>query len=149
MATMVDRVQRDRPHVVDGKTVDTKRATLKGVSFFIYFFNAVQSFEPNLLWKCYYQIALDAYALSFFICNGILQEESTAACIRKIFVGGIKDSTTESTLRSYFSNFGVVEIVECPVDQKTKKKRGFAYVTFNDADPVDKVSCEYLSRAFI
>uniref|UniRef100_A0A2I3TRA6 RRM domain-containing protein n=1 Tax=Pan troglodytes TaxID=9598 RepID=A0A2I3TRA6_PANTR len=47
--------------------------------------------------------------------------------VKKIFVGGIKEDTEEHHLRDYFEQFGKME------------KRGFAFVTFDDHDSVDKI----------
>ena len=62
--------------------------------------------------------------------------------VKKIFVGGLKDSTDESILSEYFSQFGLVDHVDLIEDRQTKRLRGFAYVSFNDYDPVDKAVCE-------
>lgn len=61
------------------------------------------------------------------------------ASIKKIFVGGIKDDTEESHLKGYFSKFGDIELIEVLEDRETRKKRGFAFVTFADHDTVDKI----------
>jgi RNA recognition motif-containing protein len=58
----------------------------------------------------------------------------------RIFVGGLKSTTEESTVREYFSKFGEVLKIDIPEDNSTHKRRGFCYVTFSDHDPVDKVS---------
>lgn len=42
----------------------------------------------------------------------------------------------------YFSQFGYVDNVEVLEDKETKRRRGFAYVTFTDSDPVDKAICK-------
>lgn len=60
------------------------------------------------------------------------------ATVKKIFVGGIKEDTTEPMLREYFQKYGTVELVEVMEDREGKK-RGFAFVTFADYDPVDKI----------
>ena len=59
--------------------------------------------------------------------------------IKKVFVGGIKDDTTEEHLMEYFSKFGSVESVDIITDKETKKKRGFGFVSFDDYDPVDQI----------
>lgn len=59
--------------------------------------------------------------------------------VKKVFVGGIKGEMTEDDLRGYFAEFGTVMEVEIPVDKTTSKQRGFAFVTFDDFDPVDKL----------
>jgi len=61
------------------------------------------------------------------------------ASIKKIFVGGIKDDTEESHLKDHFSKYGDIEIIEVLEDRETRKKRGFAFVTFSDHDTVDKI----------
>ncbi|XP_053558753.1 DAZ-associated protein 1 isoform X3 [Bombina bombina] len=59
--------------------------------------------------------------------------------IGKLFVGGLDWSTTQETLRSYFSKYG--EVVDCVImkDKTTNQSRGFGFVKFNDPDCVDKV----------
>jgi len=95
--SMVDVAQDSRPHVVDGREVDTKRAVPRGDHIT----------ENQLVTK-------------------------------KIFVGGLKDSTAEEGLSEYFSRFGKVDQVDMIEDKSTNRRRGFAYVTFSDYDPVDK-----------
>jgi RNA-binding protein Musashi len=58
----------------------------------------------------------------------------------KIFIGGLSWQTSFETLKEFFeSNFG--EVTECHImkDQVTKKSRGFGFVTFKEAETVDKV----------
>nr|XP_044988133.1 heterogeneous nuclear ribonucleoprotein A1-like [Jaculus jaculus] len=59
--------------------------------------------------------------------------------VRKIFVGGIKEDTEEHHLRDYFARYGRVEVIEILTDRGSGKKRGFAFVTFDDPDSVDKI----------
>jgi len=61
------------------------------------------------------------------------------ATVKKIFLGGIKDDTEDYHIREYFSKFGEIELIEVMEDRETKKKRGFAFVTFSDHDAVDKI----------
>lgn len=57
----------------------------------------------------------------------------------KIFVGGLSWQTTPESLRNYFLQYGPIK--ECMVmkDPVTKRSRGFGFVTFVDADSVEKV----------
>jgi len=64
--------------------------------------------------------------------------------VRKIFVGGLKETTDESILSEYFSQFGHIDHVDLIEDRATKRLRGFAYITFNDYDPVDKAVCKWI-----
>ncbi|XP_055129973.1 heterogeneous nuclear ribonucleoprotein A3-like isoform X2 [Symphalangus syndactylus] len=58
--------------------------------------------------------------------------------VKKIFVGGIKEDTEEYNLRHYFEKYGKIETIEVMEDRQSGKKRGFASVTFDDHDTVDK-----------
>jgi len=62
--------------------------------------------------------------------------------VKKIFVSGIKDEIENEDLREYFAEMGEVVDVDVIVDKETKRKRGFAFVQFDDYDPVDKAVCE-------
>lgn len=66
--------------------------------------------------------------------------------VKKIFVGGIREDMEEEHLRDYFSQYGNIEAVELLLDKETKRKRGFAFVTFDDYDAVDKIVCTCYSK---
>ena len=57
----------------------------------------------------------------------------------KDFVGGIKEDTEEHHLRDYFEQYGKIEVIEIMTDRGSGKKRGFAFVSFDDHDSVDKI----------
>lgn len=63
--------------------------------------------------------------------------------MKKIFVGGIKEDTEEAHLRDYFHQFGKIEVIDIMTDRNTGKKRGFAFVTFDDHDSVDRIVSKY------
>jgi len=65
--------------------------------------------------------------------------------VQKIFVSGIKDDIETEDLREYFSNLGHIVDVDIIVEKETKRKRGFAFIQFDDYDPVDKAVCQYHS----
>ncbi|XP_067882430.1 heterogeneous nuclear ribonucleoprotein A3 homolog 1-like isoform X3 [Heterodontus francisci] len=95
----VDSAMSARPHKVDGRVVEPKRA--------------------------------------------VSREDSTRPgahlTVKKIFVGGIKEDTEEHHLRDYFEKFGKIEVTEVMTDRQSGKKRGFAFITFDDHDAVDKI----------
>ncbi|XP_069614823.1 heterogeneous nuclear ribonucleoprotein A1 [Ranitomeya imitator] len=95
----VDAAMDARPHWVDGRVVDTKRAVSRKDS----------------------------------------QRPGALLTVKKIFVGGIKEDTEEHHLRDYFETYGKIAVVDIITDQANGKKRGFAFITFEDHDSVDKI----------
>ncbi|XP_045705505.1 LOW QUALITY PROTEIN: heterogeneous nuclear ribonucleoprotein A3-like [Phyllostomus hastatus] len=59
--------------------------------------------------------------------------------VKKNFLGGITEDTEEYNLRDYFEKYGKIETIEVMEDRQSGKKRGFAFVTFDDHDTVDKI----------
>ena len=57
---------------------------------------------------------------------------------RKLFIGGLNYSTTDETLKDFFSKFG--ELVDCVVMKfrDTKRSRGFGFVTYATIEMVDE-----------
>uniref|UniRef100_A0A8D0GZL5 RRM domain-containing protein n=1 Tax=Sphenodon punctatus TaxID=8508 RepID=A0A8D0GZL5_SPHPU len=95
----VDAAMNARPHKVDGRVVEPKRAVSREDS----------------------------------------QRPGAHLTVKKIFVGGIKEDTEEHHLRDYFEQYGKIEVIEIMKDRGSGKKRGFAFVTFDDHDSVDKI----------
>uniref|UniRef100_A0A0N4Z8P6 Heterogeneous nuclear ribonucleoprotein A1 n=1 Tax=Parastrongyloides trichosuri TaxID=131310 RepID=A0A0N4Z8P6_PARTI len=94
----VDKAMINRPHNIDGKVVDTKRAVPRDQS---------KGGDANLSSK-------------------------------RLYVSGIRESHTEEMLTEHFKKFGNVLKTEIINDKQTEKPRGFAFVTFDDYDCVDK-----------
>lgn len=69
----------------------------------------------------------------------LFQEFDGLLTVNRIFVGGLRQEIQESHIREYFSSFGSVRKIDVMVDRNTNTKRGFAFVEFEDYDPVDKV----------
>ncbi|XP_070963437.1 heterogeneous nuclear ribonucleoprotein A1-like isoform X4 [Oncorhynchus clarkii lewisi] len=95
----VDAAMEARPHKVDGRLVEPKRAVSRE-----------DSSRPG-----------------------------AHVTVKKIFVGGIKEDTEDSHLRDYFEQFGKIEVIDIMTDRTSGKKRGFAFVTFDDHDAVDRI----------
>ena len=93
----VNAAMNARPHTVDGRVVEPKRAVSRE-----------ESQRPG------------------------------AHLTVKDFVGGIKEDTEEHHLRD-FEQYGKIEVTEIMTDRGSGKKRGLAFVTFDEHDSVDKI----------
>ncbi|XP_049598603.1 heterogeneous nuclear ribonucleoprotein A/B [Syngnathus scovelli] len=58
--------------------------------------------------------------------------------VKKIFVGGLNPEATEESIRAHFGAFGEIETIELPLDPKSKKRRGFIFITYKDEASVKK-----------
>lgn len=63
--------------------------------------------------------------------------ESHHTC-QQIFVGNMKENISEEDLRNYFGQFGNIVKIELPKERNNPSKRKpYAFVTYDDYDPVD------------
>jgi RNA recognition motif-containing protein len=62
---------------------------------------------------------------------------------KKLFVGGLTQTTTEEQFRGYFEQFGEIEDSVIMTDKETGKSRGFGFITFVSEDSVDQVIERY------
>ncbi|KAK6180883.1 hypothetical protein SNE40_008853 [Patella caerulea] len=97
-AAMLDEAQKNRPHKIDGREVESKRAMPRE-----------ESGRPE-----------------------------SQQSVTKLFIGGVKDDTTEENIRDTFDSYGDIEKIDLIIDKATGKVKGFAFVTFKDYDSVDK-----------
>ncbi|KAE9591227.1 putative RNA recognition motif domain-containing protein [Lupinus albus] len=58
---------------------------------------------------------------------------------KKIFVGGLPSTITESDFKNYFDQFGTITDVVVMYDHNTQRPRGFGFITFDSEGSVDKV----------
>ncbi|XP_022716225.1 heterogeneous nuclear ribonucleoprotein 1-like isoform X2 [Durio zibethinus] len=63
---------------------------------------------------------------------------------KKIFVGGLASTVTESDFKRYFDQFGTITDVVVMYDHNTQRPRGFGFITYDSEEAVDKV----LQRTF-
>ncbi|KAG8224433.1 hypothetical protein J437_LFUL001383 [Ladona fulva] len=56
---------------------------------------------------------------------------------RKLFIGGLDYRTTDETLKSHFEKWGEIVDVVVMKDPKTKRSRGFGFITYSCARMVD------------
>ncbi|KAH8382757.1 hypothetical protein KR009_005129, partial [Drosophila setifemur] len=102
----VDTVQLARPHNIDNKTVETKRALPR------------------------HEFAKPGGSGAGIGASGAVGIGGVKS--NKIFLGGLKDCHDETSLREYFSQFGEISGIKLLVDKDTGRKRGFGFLEFED-----------------
>ena len=60
-----------------------------------------------------------------------------------MFVGGMRDDTTDDQIREVFEQFGEMKSIDVVKDKGTGKCKGFAFIEFEDYDSVDRCVCKY------
>ena len=90
-------------------------------------------------------VFLSDFTVLLMFFNLFQGDESSQQKVTKMFIGGIKDDTTEDDIRNTFSGFGNLTKVELITDKGTGKAKGFCFVTFDDHDAVDKYVCKFIS----
>lgn len=83
-----------------------------------------------------------SHKLLFFVSQESGRPDAGAS-IKKLFIGGIKDEHEEDDLREHFKQFGNIVSCSIVVDKDSGKKKGFAFVEYDDYDPVDKACCKF------
>lgn len=71
--------------------------------------------------------------------NGAGEDGNPNFRTRKVFVGGLPHSTSDSEFRAYFSQFGGISDAQVMTDRDTGRPRGFGFVSFDSEDTVDKI----------
>ncbi|RWR76330.1 heterogeneous nuclear ribonucleoprotein 1 [Cinnamomum micranthum f. kanehirae] len=71
--------------------------------------------------------------------SGSIHGSPGPARTKKIFVGGLASTVTESDFKKYFDQFGTITDVVVMYDHNTQRPRGFGFITYDSEDAVDKV----------
>ncbi|XP_060185442.1 heterogeneous nuclear ribonucleoprotein 1-like [Lycium barbarum] len=71
--------------------------------------------------------------------NGSIQGSPGPSRTKKIFVGGLASSVTESDFKNYFDQFGTIIDVVVMYDHNTQRPRGFGFITYDSEEAVDTV----------
>lgn len=71
-------------------------------------------------------------------CCLILQDgKNEPEHVRKLFIGGLDYRTTDDSLKKHFEQWGEIVDVVVMKDPKTKRSRGFGFITYSRAHMVD------------
>ncbi|CAA2978078.1 heterogeneous nuclear ribonucleo 1-like [Olea europaea subsp. europaea] len=108
---ILDTVLQER-HVIDGRTVEAKRALSREEQ------QVSKGGNPNT-------------SRNF---GGVGNTRT-----KKIFVGGLPPILSEDGFRDYFEAYGTVTDVVIMYDQQTNRPRGFGFISFDSEDAVDRV----------
>ncbi|GJZ87943.1 heterogeneous nuclear ribonucleoprotein 1 [Tanacetum coccineum] len=71
--------------------------------------------------------------------SGSIQSSPNPNRTRKIFVGGLASTVTETDFKMYFEQFGTITDVVVMYDHNTQRPRGFGFITYDSEDAVDQV----------
>ncbi|KAL2245245.1 UNVERIFIED_CONTAM: Heterogeneous nuclear ribonucleoprotein 1 [Sesamum indicum] len=71
--------------------------------------------------------------------SGSIQGSPGPGRTKKIFVGGLASTVTESDFKNYFDQFGTIMDVVVMYDHNTQRPRGFGFITYDSEDAVDRV----------
>ncbi|XP_059438294.1 heterogeneous nuclear ribonucleoprotein 1-like isoform X2 [Corylus avellana] len=105
---VAERVVMEK-HVIDGRTVEAKKAVPRD--------------DQNILNRN----------------NSSIHGSPGPARTKKIFVGGLASTVTESDFKKYFDQFGTITDVVVMYDHNTQRPRGFGFITYDSEEAVEKV----------
>lgn len=67
---------------------------------------------------------------------------------RKIYIGNLEYSTTESELADLFRSYGTIESVNIPINRYNGKARGFGFITFASEQEAEHAAVEMNGQEF-
>jgi len=109
----LEKCMDDKPHELDGRTVDTKRATPRDET------ETKDKKGRNGLG------------------NGTANGDTEDKIMRKLFIGGLNYTTKEDDMQKYFERYGPLE--DCVVMKfpDSGRSRGFGFIVFEKGEMVD------------
>ncbi|KAK1583744.1 hypothetical protein Q3G72_026518 [Acer saccharum] len=107
---VAERVIMDK-HMIDGRTVEAKKAVPRD----------------------------DQHMLNRNITSIHGSPSPGLGRTKKIFVGGLASTVTESDFKMYFDQFGTITDVVVMYDHNTQRPRGFGFITYDSEEAVDRV----------
>ncbi|XP_051135863.1 heterogeneous nuclear ribonucleoprotein 1-like isoform X2 [Andrographis paniculata] len=105
---VAERVVKEK-HMIDGRTVEAKKAVPRD--------------DQHLINRS---------------SGSSIQGSPGPGRTRKIFVGGLPSTITESDFKNYFEQFGTTTDVVVMYDHNTQRPRGFGFITYDSEDAVDR-----------
>ncbi|OIS99129.1 PREDICTED: heterogeneous nuclear ribonucleoprotein 1-like [Nicotiana attenuata] len=105
---VAERVVKEK-HMIDGRTVEAKKA-----------------------------VPRDDQQIIINRNNSSIQGSPGPGRTKKIFVGGLASTVTESDFKTYFDQFGTITDVVVMYDHNTQRPRGFGFITYDSEDAVDR-----------
>ncbi|GAU48913.1 hypothetical protein TSUD_406650 [Trifolium subterraneum] len=108
--SVAERVVMEK-HVIDGRTVEAKKAVPRDDQNVFSRSNSSSHGSPG----------------------------PTPIRTKKIFVGGLASTVTESDFKNYFDQFGTITDVVVMYDHNTQRPRGFGFITYDSEEAVEKV----------
>uniref|UniRef100_A0A8C4R0F8 DAZ-associated protein 1 n=1 Tax=Eptatretus burgeri TaxID=7764 RepID=A0A8C4R0F8_EPTBU len=119
----IGTVLSNRPHTLDGRTIDPKPCTPRSMQS--------KSAQGGQTWE-----KPQGGGMPYQPRQG--SSPTSGGKSKKIFVGGIPHNCGEPELRDYFRRFGVVTEVVMIYDQQKQRPRGFGFISFEDEQSVDQ-----------
>lgn len=105
---VAERVVKEK-HVIDGRTVEAKKAVPRDDQHILNRNNSSNQGSPGPIRT------------------------------KKIFVGGLASTVTENDFKRYFDQFGTITDVVVMYDHQTQRPRGFGFITYDSEEAVERV----------
>ncbi|CAF3785838.1 unnamed protein product [Rotaria sp. Silwood1] len=141
----VDAVMKARPHTLDNRVVEPKRAVPREASHKPDMQLAIKKLYLGGIKEPLTEDDLKDYFSKYGNIINVPREAShkpdMQLAIKKLYLGGIKEPLTEDDLKDYFSKYGNIINVTVTKD-RDGKYRGYGFIEFDDYDSVDKIILE-------